>query len=54
MGSDVTPGGIRFQMDDRIKPLGKRQLSMRDAGQDPKDANLCPTKGGKGSQGQIL
>lgn len=54
MGSDVTAGGIRFQMDDRIKPLGKRQRSMRDAGQDPKDVNLGPTKGGKGSKGQML
>jgi len=43
MGSDVTPHGIRFQLTDRIKPIGKLQLDALAVGQDPKDVNLDVT-----------
>ena len=39
MGSDVTPNGIRFQYQDRIKPLAQKQLAMKASGLDPKDAD---------------
>ncbi|CAG8956020.1 hypothetical protein HYFRA_00008876 [Hymenoscyphus fraxineus] len=40
MGTDVTANGIRFQMTDRFRPLGKRQLDMLAKGLDPKDVDV--------------
>ncbi len=51
MGSDVTPNGLRFQFHDRLKPIARRQLDMKAAGQDPKDVDLDSVKGGKNSRG---
>ena len=51
MGSDVTPGALRFQFTDRIKPISKRQLNALAAGVDPKDVDL---KIAKGDSGQTL
>lgn len=44
MGSDVTSKGIRFQFDDRLKPIAKRQLEMKEDGLDPKDVDLDSVK----------
>jgi len=43
MGTDVTPHGLRYQLTDRIRPIGKLQLHALAAGQDPKDVNLDVT-----------
>jgi hypothetical protein len=48
-GSDCTPNGLRFQFADRIKPLGKQQLAILDAGKDPKDLDLGIAKGARGN-----
>ncbi len=55
MGSDVTKNGLRFQLDDRIKPLGKKQLEMANSDLDPKHIdvnNLYSAKGSKGGRSQ--
>lgn len=53
MGSDVTPGGLKFQFTDRIKPIAKRQLEALASGADPKDVNLNANAKGS-SSGEIL
>ncbi|CAG8978918.1 hypothetical protein HYALB_00005255 [Hymenoscyphus albidus] len=53
MGTDVTANGIKFQMTDRFRPLGKRQLDMLAKGLDPKDVDVYgkdSTGGGIGFQ----
>jgi hypothetical protein len=44
MGGDTTSKGIRFQIDDRFKPIAKRQLEMKQNGLDPKDIDLDSIK----------
>ena len=51
MGSDVTRNGLRFQLDDRIKPIGKKQLEMADSGRDPKDIDVNSFHSAKGNKG---
>lgn len=53
-GSDCTPNGLRFQLADRIKPLGNRQLDMLAEGNDPKDIILSDSKSAKGGKGQTI
>lgn len=50
MGSDATSRGIHIQFLERYKPIGKRQLEMIDAGQDPKDIDLDSIKGAQALQ----
>jgi hypothetical protein len=40
MGSDVTPTGLKFQINDRIKPIGTLQMQALAAGADPKDVDV--------------
>jgi len=51
MGSDVTANGLRFQFTDRFRPIAKRMLAMKAAGDDPKDLDLDSVKNGKASRG---
>lgn len=55
-GSDCTPNGLRFQIQDRFKPIAQRQLDMLAAGQNPKDIDLedCKSVKGKGGKGQMV
>ena len=48
-GSDCTANGLKFQFTDRIRPLGRQQLAMLNAGKDPKDLDLGTAKGAKGN-----
>ncbi|EKD13417.1 hypothetical protein MBM_08500 [Drepanopeziza brunnea f. sp. 'multigermtubi' MB_m1] len=50
MGSDVTPSGLRFQFNDRIRPVGNRMVEMRAAGEDAKHLNLDGLYSAKGSK----
>lgn len=53
-GSDCTPNGIRFQVTDRLKYLGKRQSDYSAAGKDPKDIDLSGgSHAERNSKGQI-
>ncbi|TVY23936.1 hypothetical protein LHYA1_G007406 [Lachnellula hyalina] len=49
-GSDCTPHGLRFQFNDRIKPVTTRQLDMLAQGDDPKDIDLTDCKSAKASK----
>lgn len=50
MGTDVTPNGLKFQLTDRIRPIGKRQLDALASGADPKDVDLGGVKGSSGQR----
>ncbi|KAH6666957.1 hypothetical protein B0J14DRAFT_490240 [Halenospora varia] len=53
MGDDVTASAISWQISQRIRPIGQRQLAMRNAGLDPANIDLDtvkPTKGGNGQE----
>jgi len=40
MGTDVTPGGLRFQVQSTFKQIAKRQIGALTRGDDPKDVSL--------------
>jgi len=40
MGTDVTKGGIEFQVKDKFKPIAKLQRYCLDTGSDPKDVDV--------------
>ena len=40
MGTDVTKGGIEFQVKDKFRPIAKLQRYCLDAGSDPKNVDL--------------
>jgi len=40
MGTDVTKGGIEFQVKDKFRPIAKLQRYCLDTGSDPKDVDI--------------
>jgi len=40
MGSDVTKGGVEFQLRDKFRPIAKLQRYCLDTGSDPKGVDL--------------
>jgi hypothetical protein len=54
MGSDTSVIALKCEIAERTKAIGKHQIYMRDAGEDPSKINISSFDCRKSRQGQML